>query len=88
MKREVHVGDIVIFHDARGKAHNALVNGVWSETCLNLVLVSDDETRQDTYGRQIERQTSVTHCEVSGVHGNNWRLPSEPEPKYTPPQEV
>ena len=88
MKREVHVGDSVVYYDEKGISHNALVTAVWPGDYLNLVMVSDDDTRQDTYGRQIERETSVTHCEDSGLHGKNWRLPSEPEPTYTPPLEV
>ena len=71
--RQVSVGDLVIYRDAKGKDHQALVTTVfhggqtWEEYCslyqtvpmVNLIFVSSDESRTDGYGRQIERETSV-----------------------------
>ena len=61
IKREVKVGDAVRFFDSYKKEHAALVTAVHSQTCINVVFVSEDVTKSDTYGRQIERQTSVSH---------------------------
>ncbi len=58
---KVKIGDSVKFIDAMRNKHHALVTAVWSEHCINLVFVSEDENRTDQYGRQIERHTSVIH---------------------------
>lgn len=84
-----NLGQKVVFCDAKGNDRDALVTAVWSETCINLLWVSGDETKTDSYGRQIERQTSVTHATVSGqAHGNYWRLDHEPRNEYKPPLAV
>jgi len=87
MKPEL--GQKVVFCDPKGVDHDALVTAVWTETCLNLVVVSDDESKKDNYGRQIERHTSVTHSTVAGqAHGNYWRLDGEPKNPYKAPVAV
>lgn len=84
--RTVKVGETVVWHEADGRAVNALVSAVWTPTCINLVVVSLDEGRQDQYGRQIERRTSCSYKDVSHVHGFYWRfVDDEPNP-YIPPQ--
>lgn len=88
MSKMLHVGDVVIFHDDRGRQHNALITAVWSQQCVNLVHVSSDENRQDDYGRQIERPTSVEHVSRKAVHGMYFRLPDEPVNEYVEPEEV
>ena len=88
MSKELHVGDVVIFHDARGRPHNALVTAVWSQECVNLVHASGDENRQDDYGRQIERPTSIEHVSRKSVHGYYFRLPEEKPNEYVPPVET
>lgn len=94
IEREVHVGDVVVFHNSKGKAHNALVNCVFDRggrsepATINIVHVSGDEDRQDSYGRQIERPTSVPHISATGVHGMCWRYQDEPAPVYVEPTEV
>jgi hypothetical protein len=59
--------------------------------CLNLVFVSDDGDREDSYGRQIERPSSVTHrsqeSEEPGPHGYYWRFPWETAVPYVQPSE-
>ena len=71
------VGDQVIFSDPLGRDHPALVTAVWSETCVNLVFVSGDETRKDQYGRQLERQSSCVHGSQMHTHGNYWYMANE-----------
>lgn len=84
--RDVHVGDVVIYYDPVGKPHNALVTAVWSKTCLNVVIISSDETKTDPYGRQIERYTSLGWLGQFGqVYGNNWGFADEaPNPIVAP----
>lgn len=84
-ERVVKVCDTVVWHDAVGNPRPALVTAVWSQTCINVVFVSDDNNKQDNYGRQIERQTSCTHKSLSPVHGFYWRFEDEePNPNVAP----
>lgn len=48
--------------------------------CLNLVYVSPDASRSDSYGRQIERATSCSIWNTGGAHGNCWRYPHQTQP--------
>ena len=85
-KRMPKVGDHVIFDDSKGRPNNALVAAVWSEECINLVIVSPDERKQDDMGRQIERHhTSIPHKAEYLAHGNYFRWPDEePNPIKAP----
>ncbi len=87
-KKELEVGDLVVYCDPKGNDHKALVTAVWTPTCINLVLVSPDSEKQDSYGRQIERQTSMTHVSESEVHGFYWRRPDEEKNPYKAPLAV
>lgn len=80
------VGVVVHFVDATGVPHNALVTAWWSETCCNVVIASGDITKQDVYGRQIERYTSVMHKLSAGAtFGMYWKWPEEElTPKAAP----
>lgn len=82
------IGDVVIYHDPKGQPFNAIVTCVWTGSpapLLNVVYVSGDDTRQDSYGRQIERSTSTMHKSQSMVHGAYWRWPEEePNPRVAP----
>jgi hypothetical protein len=49
----------VIYTDEVGVRHEALVTIRHSDTCVNLVYVSGDQAKQDVYGTQIERASSV-----------------------------
>lgn len=40
--------------------------------CINLVYVVSDESKTDSYGRQIERKTSVQHRSQTTAHGFYW----------------
>ncbi len=82
----VKVGDHVVYHEPDGTARNAVVTANWG-SCLNVVYTSGDTNRTDSYGRQIERATSVPHISDSGVHGMNWRWPNEQPNEFKPPIE-
>jgi hypothetical protein len=83
--REVHVGDVVIYHNPVAKPFKALVTAVWSAVCLNVVVISDDAAKTDPYGRQIERFTSLSWGGNMTVHGNYWRFEDEePNPIAVP----
>lgn len=81
------VGETVVFHDPTGRPHNALITNVWSNTMINLVHMSGDAERQDSYGRQIERVTSLQHKSVNSVHGFYWRFAEEEPNPYIAPQQ-
>lgn len=49
-------------------------------TSLNLVYVSGDSSKDDPYGRQIERSTSVVHASFQGAGGACWRFINEKRP--------
>lgn len=40
---------------------------------VNVVLVNPDASHKDSYGRQIERQSSVTHASQQPAAGMYWR---------------
>jgi len=95
--KQPHVGDAIVFTDAVGVDHNALVVAVFGEAtvaesehyptgkalimpCLNAVWVSSDESKQDPYGRQIERDhTSIVHGSDQRAYGIYWRWPGDPK---------
>lgn len=52
---------------------------------INAVIVSDDPTREDSYGRQIEHVTSIPHQANQPAHGNYWRRLDDANP-LTPVQ--
>ncbi len=73
----VSVGDVVTYTDKTGVDRAALVTAVWdggaTDPSLNLVFVSGDPARDDPYGRQVERETSVPHRADQKAPGNYWR---------------
>ena len=77
MEKISRVGQPVIFVDAVGKTHNAIVTADWSyggtPASVNLVFVSDDEALTDPYGRQIVRKTSVVHQGQQAAPGMYWK---------------
>lgn len=83
--KQANVGNPVIFVDAHGLQHNALVTAAWSESCVNLIYISPNEDRKDTYGRQTERQTSVVYKDRTPAYGNYFMFPGdEPNPLVQP----
>ncbi len=73
-KKTVKVGDTVTFINEYRLEQPALVTAVWSDTCINVLFISRDENKTDSYGRQIERNTSVMHksCQGEVIFGNCW----------------
>lgn len=89
MDRKPLVGDHVIYCDSRSVDHNAVVTAAWSATCINVVFASSDEAKTDSYGRQIERETSLLHAATTGqAHGRYWRFPEDPRNQYKPPEQI
>lgn len=81
--RQPTIGQNVVFTDAHGKGHPALLTAVhgsaspaWQPS-VNLMFVTDDTSKTDPYGRQIERHTSVVHKEVQGAKGMYWTFVDE-----------
>lgn len=93
MEAKLKVGDPVIYLDGYKKEHHALLTAIWGinpdedgihhitpdqhPPSVNLIYVSEDNSRQDTYGRQIERKTSEVHISLNSAGGNCWKLPNE-----------
>lgn len=80
--RKAKIGQDVVFVDPVGQACPAVVTASWGWPSVNIVIVSRDENKTDTYGRQIERHTSIVHQSVQPAHGNYWRFTDE-KPKET-----
>ncbi len=79
--KKPEIGQTVVFVDAHGMGHPALITAVhgssgpnWQPS-INLVFVTDDTSKTDPYGRQIERNTSVVHKSMQGAHGMFWEFP-------------
>ena len=82
MEKKLEIGSAVEFIDAHRKAHPALITKVWGPSVggqpgCNLVFVVDDPSKEDNYGRQIERQTSVVHLSGQPAKANCWCWPDE-----------
>lgn len=59
-----------------------------SMPCINAVWVSPDKSKQDPYGRQIERDhTSIVHVSFQPAHGLYWRWPDDPKNPIVEPTE-
>ncbi len=86
MKR-IYEGLEIVYGDHYAVEHDALCTAAWGESefeddgsgapCINVVYVSKDESKTDTYGRQIERDTSVPHRSSQTAPGNWWKLKGE-----------
>lgn len=74
------VGGLVVFVDALGAQHNALVTAIWGDPekvpCINVVFVGAEEL-VDNYGRQIKRNTSLVHKSQQPAHGNYYMMPGD-----------
>lgn len=77
MDRALKVGQAISYTDELGQKHDALVTIVWSSIGCNLVFVSSDGAKDDSYGRQIERRSSVTHKSGQPAPGNYWQWSDE-----------
>ncbi len=73
------IGAPVTFVDRVGIERPAIVTAVWGPSdgprkpSINVVIVSNDESKTDGYGRQIERETSVPHQNEQAAHGYYWK---------------
>lgn len=92
MNEKLKAGAHVILVDSVGKRHDGLITIVHSGglsaedykakygmvPCINAVFVSDDASRTDSYGQQIERFTSFPHRSAQPVtHGFFYLFPDE-----------
>jgi hypothetical protein len=87
MERQYEVGQHVKYIDEYRKAHDALILIWWhateqykspsGEPGCNLVLVDPDPQKDDSYGRQIKRETSLVHLSSNPGGGNCWAWPDE-----------
>jgi len=87
MDRKYEVGASVIYVDPHGVRRNALVTIWWKgieayrsptdEIGCNVVFVTNDVQKTDSYGSQTERMTSVVHKSKQPAHGNYWCWPDE-----------
>lgn len=72
-----HIGKPVVYFDELGKPHHGVVTAFWGNqdeelgerASINLVYVSSEEGKDDAYGRQIERATSVVPKPAQSAHG-------------------
>jgi hypothetical protein len=75
------IGSPVTYVDSVGHARPAIVTNCFgpleSNPSINIVVVNRDENQTDTYGRKIERFTSVVHERNQFAHGNYWKPVSE-----------
>jgi len=72
------VGQSIIWIDEHRREIPALVKYVWQNgkdfpAGVNLVFISQDETRTDSAGRQTEIKTSVPHISVQVAGGYAWK---------------
>ena len=81
--QKLTVGMVVIFHDATGQGHCALVKAVHGACdgsdgpCINLVYISGDSALQDQHGRRAVNETSVVHGSRHNSDGSYWRFAFE-----------
>ena len=69
----------VKYVDHEGVEHDALVTEVhgpeeWNQEfySVNLVYITKDASKRDSYGAQLERDTSVVHKDNQSALGNYW----------------
>jgi hypothetical protein len=74
---KANVGKAVTYVDSHGVPRAAIVTNVFNgmnggADGVNVVVVNDDESQKDDYGRKIQRFTSVCHKSAQPAHGNYW----------------
>jgi len=86
--KTLKVGQHIVYTDELKEPHDALITAVHgtlmldynnepeSIPCINLLIVSHDVSKHDTYGRQIERYSSVVHVSLNSAEANCWNWPS------------
>ncbi len=88
--RPVSIGDAVVYCDESSADHSALVTAIHGPededyVTINLLWVSGDGKRQDQYGRQIERASSIQRVSERCAHGNYWRFTEDARVPYSQP---
>jgi hypothetical protein len=87
--KTLKIGDAVKFVDPHGVERDALVTNCWGGTggqleydeskpvnsCINVVYVTEDANKTDSYGRQTEHETSVSHKSATLAPGRYWHQP-------------
>lgn len=71
----VKIGQGVKVVDEVGVLHDGLVTNVWGEgphTVANVLFLSSDTNKSDSYGRQPERLSSCSHRDSGSAHGRYW----------------
>lgn len=86
-RREIEVGQSILFMDSQRIIKPALVTEVHGEPyynesgelewlpCINLITCSSNCAKSDDYGRQIERHSSVQHRSVNAYHEQTHGFP-------------
>lgn len=73
----VKLGQHVIYIDEHRQEHDAIVTAVFDSMGnlpgINCIYVSMDATREDPYGRQTERATSVVHIDAQPAKAVCWK---------------
>lgn len=71
------IGDHITVVDEVGVEHDALVTiyfgGSSPRMALNAVFVSSDPKKDDPYGRQLERLSSLSHQSSTSAPGRYWK---------------
>lgn len=75
----------MIWLDPYKREHPALLTAVFDagdeatypNPAVNLVWVSGDESKEDSYGRQIERMSSCAHVSSNSAGANCWKRVGE-----------
>ncbi len=86
----VLAGQAVKVVDEHGILHDALCEQNWSDgdtrpsTCINVVFVTADHKKGDTFGFQKEHLSSCTHASLQTAPGRYWYI----DQKYARPQDV
>jgi hypothetical protein len=69
------VGDAVKVTDETGHQHDGLITAYFGGErfgAANVMFVSDDPTKTDPYGRQVERLSSTAHKSGTTAPGRFW----------------
>lgn len=78
MQTHAAIGTLVEYVDEVSVSHDALVTAVHGPelgvNAINLVYVSSDQDKDDPYGRQIERASSVSAESEYTAHGRFYRV--------------
>jgi len=66
------VGKAVVYFTSRRLPVPALMTARWSDSCMNVVTLSQDDKAVDPHGRQLDRETSVVHISWNDAKACCW----------------